>query len=112
LFCIEKFRLYLEHHEFIFETNNQALSWFLSHPRQLEKIGSGLVRISCKKFQVSQVRGTWHIVADTLTCAFEGYDPQGAASSTHAVLKDSPLASHYLRWVGWCSSGNLSCVKS
>jgi hypothetical protein len=39
LFEIEKFRKYIEHQEFILETDNQALSWLLSHPRQLGKIG-------------------------------------------------------------------------
>jgi hypothetical protein len=35
LFGTDKFLKYLEHQEFIFETDNQALSWLLSHPRQL-----------------------------------------------------------------------------
>lgn len=37
LFGTEKFRKYIEHQEFILETDNQALSW-LSHTRQLGKI--------------------------------------------------------------------------
>jgi hypothetical protein len=39
LFGTDKFRPYLEHAEFLLETDNQALSWLLSHPRQLGKIG-------------------------------------------------------------------------
>ena len=39
LFGTEEFRKYIEHHEFVLETDNQALSWLLSHPRQLGKIG-------------------------------------------------------------------------
>ena len=39
IFGVEKFRQYLEHWEFILETDNQALSWLLSHPRQLGKLG-------------------------------------------------------------------------
>jgi hypothetical protein len=32
LFGTEKFRKYIEHQEFILETDNQALSWLLSYP--------------------------------------------------------------------------------
>jgi hypothetical protein len=39
VFGIEKFRAYSEHREFLLETDNQALSWLLSHPRQRGKIG-------------------------------------------------------------------------
>jgi hypothetical protein len=46
LFGIEKFRQYLEDAGFLLETDNQALSWLLSHPRQLGKIGRWVVRIS------------------------------------------------------------------
>jgi hypothetical protein len=42
LFRTEKFKKYLEHQEFILETNNQELLWVMSHPRQLWKIGAGL----------------------------------------------------------------------
>jgi hypothetical protein len=61
LFGIEKFRQYLEHAEFLLKTDNQALSWLLSHPRQLGKIGRWVVRISYLKFKVKHIRGR-HIV--------------------------------------------------
>jgi hypothetical protein len=46
LFGTDKFRPYLEHAEFLLETDNQPLSWLLSHPRQLGKIGRWVVKIS------------------------------------------------------------------
>jgi hypothetical protein len=46
LFGMEKFRKCVEHQEFLLETDNQALSWLLAHPRQLGKIGQWMVRIS------------------------------------------------------------------
>jgi len=52
-FLYKKLEFYLEHCEFILEINNQALSWFLSHPRQLEKIGRWVVKIASIKFQIS-----------------------------------------------------------
>ena len=67
LFGTEKFRKYIEHQEFILETDNQALSWLLSHPRQLGKICRWVVKISALKFEVRHVRGTQNIVAETLT---------------------------------------------
>ena len=33
VFGFDKFRKYLEHQEFLLETNNQALSWLLAHSR-------------------------------------------------------------------------------
>jgi len=46
LFGTKKFLKYLEHREFILETDNRALSWLLSHPRQLGKIGHWIAKIS------------------------------------------------------------------
>jgi hypothetical protein len=66
LFGIEKFRIYFEHQEFILETDNQALSWLLSHAGQLGKIGRWVTKISALKVQVRHIRGTQNFVADTL----------------------------------------------
>jgi hypothetical protein len=57
--------------EFLLETDNQALSWLLSHPRQLGKIGRWVARISALKFEARHIRGTQNIVADTLSRMFE-----------------------------------------
>ena len=76
LFGTEKFRKYIEHQEFILETDNQALSWLLSHPRQLGKIGCWVMKISTLKFQVRHIRGTQNIVADTLSQMFEALPPE------------------------------------
>ena len=67
LFGIDKFRKYLEHREFLLETDNQALSWLLAHPRQLGKIGRWVACISSFQFRVQHIRGTQNIVADTVT---------------------------------------------
>ena len=71
LFGTEKFLKYLEHREFILETDNQALSWLLSHPRQLGKIGLWIAKISALIFQVRHIRGTQNVVADALSRMFE-----------------------------------------
>ena len=71
LFGTEKFHKYIEHQDFMLETDNQALSWLLSHPRQLGKIGRWVVKISALKFEVRHVRGTQNIVADTFFRMFE-----------------------------------------
>jgi len=44
VFGINKFRRFLEHKEFLLETDNQALSWLLAHPRQLGKLDAGWYR--------------------------------------------------------------------
>jgi hypothetical protein len=70
LFGFDKFRKYLEHQEFLLETDNQALSWLLAHPRQLGKIGRWIARISLFKFRVQHIRGTQNVIADTLSRMF------------------------------------------
>jgi hypothetical protein len=73
LFATEKFQKYIDHKEFILQTDNQALSWLLSHPRQLGKIGRWVAKISALKFQVRLIRGKQNIVADTLSRMFEAH---------------------------------------
>ena len=51
LFGTEKFLKYLEHRDFILETDNKDLSWLLSHPRQLGKIGRWIAKISALNFR-------------------------------------------------------------
>jgi hypothetical protein len=93
LFGTEKFRKYIEHQEFILETDNQALSWLLSRPRQLGKIGRWVVKISALKFQVTHIRGTQNIVADTLSRMFEAPLPEAPKSEIcHLTLTAFPLA--------------------
>jgi transposase InsO family protein len=92
LFGTEKFRRYIEHQEFILETDNQAISWLLLHSRQLGKIGRGFVKISALKFKVRHIRGTQNIVADVLPRMF-GTPPIKEASVSCAVtLTEFPLA--------------------
>jgi hypothetical protein len=91
LFGMEKFRQYLEHAEFLLETDNQALSWLLSHPRQLGKTGRWAVRISSFKFKVQHIRGTQNIVADTLSRMFQGQILHEPETSCLAVLSHFPL---------------------
>jgi hypothetical protein len=92
LFGTEKFRKYIEHQEFILETDNQALLWLLSHPRQLGKIGRWVVRISSLNFEVRHIRGTLNIVADTLSRMFEPSQEQEQAQvSCRLTLTSFPL---------------------
>jgi hypothetical protein len=93
LFGTDKFLKYLEHQEFTLETDNQALSWLLSHPRQLGKIGRWVARISALKFEVKHIRGTLNVVADALSRMFEL--PSEDTDSTvqcNVTLTDFPLA--------------------
>lgn len=71
VFGVEKFRSFLEHREFVLETDNQALSWMLSHSRQLGKLGRWVARLTSLKFQVSHIRGTQNVIADALSRTFE-----------------------------------------
>jgi hypothetical protein len=93
LFSTDKFCKYIEHQEFVQETDNQALSWLLSHPRQLGKIGRWVVKISALKFEVRHIRGTQNIVADALSQIFEPSTVEKPSPITcHLTLTDFPLA--------------------
>ncbi|PNF16566.1 hypothetical protein B7P43_G07188, partial [Cryptotermes secundus] len=71
-FGLEKFRPYLEHLEFDLQTDSQALTSCLSHPRQLGRIGRWVVRLSSFKFNVQHIRGTQNVITDALS---RMYDP-------------------------------------
>ena len=71
LFGCDKFRPYLEHREFLLECDNQALSWLLSHPRQLGRIARWVVRISSLKFRVQHIKGTLNVFADALSRMYD-----------------------------------------
>ena len=87
LFGLEKFRPYLEHVEFDLETDNQALTWCLSHPRQLGRIGRWVIRLSSFKFQAHHIRGTQNVIADALS---RMYDDQ-AELVVAPVLLEFPI---------------------
>lgn len=93
VFGINKFRRYLEHAEFILETDNMALSWCLAHPRQLGKIGRWVAQISSLKFQTRHLRGSLNVVADTLSRMYsETHDQPEETVPVASVLLQFPLA--------------------
>uniref|UniRef100_A0A1B6JZN4 RNA-directed DNA polymerase n=1 Tax=Homalodisca liturata TaxID=320908 RepID=A0A1B6JZN4_9HEMI len=94
VFGMDKFRRFLEHSEFLLETDNQALSWLLAHPRQLGKIGRWVVKIAAFKFRVQHIRGTQNVVADALSRMYhlpsDPVDSQAPLCGT--VMLDFPAA--------------------
>jgi hypothetical protein len=92
LFSTDNFRSYLEHAEFLLETYNQALSWLLSHPRQLGKIGRCRVKISSLTFKAQHVRGTQNVVADALSRMFDVPQNELPSVPCNALLSHFPLA--------------------
>jgi hypothetical protein len=87
LFDLEKFRAYLEHVEFDLETDNQALMWCLSHPRQLGRIACWVAGLSAFKFHVHHIQGSQNVIADTLS---RMYDP-GVQVLVAPVLLQFPI---------------------
>jgi hypothetical protein len=87
--------MYLEHVEFDLETDNQALSWCLAHPRQTGRIARCVVRLSAFKFVPHHIKGTFNVVADTLSRMFVTVEPQNNLPSIVAPVL--PLAFTDLR---------------
>ncbi|KAJ4430525.1 hypothetical protein ANN_19113 [Periplaneta americana] len=71
LFGVEKFRMYLEHSEFLLQTDKQALSWVLARPRKSGRLARLALRVSAFRFRVEHVRVTQNMVADTLSRMFD-----------------------------------------
>lgn len=71
ILSMEHFRAFLEHSSFQLETDNMALSWLLSHPRQQGRLARWVLRVSSFRFQVRHIRGTQNIIADSLSRMFE-----------------------------------------
>jgi hypothetical protein len=93
LFGTENFLKYLEHQEFILETDNQKLSWVLSHARQLGKIGRWVAKISALKFEVRHIRGTQNIVAYALSRMFDSQSEEMSRPvPCNVTLSDYSLA--------------------
>lgn len=90
VFGMEKFRQYLEHSHFLLMTDNMALTWLLSHPRQLGKIGRWIARISSFSFDVQHIRGTQNIIADSLSRLL--YDDEFSSEKCNVLLSDFPLS--------------------
>lgn len=70
---IQKFRSYLEVMPFYLETDNQSLSWVLSHHNKLGKLGRWTELILGLPFKVKHIRGNENKIADCLSRMFEGY---------------------------------------
>jgi transposase InsO family protein len=94
IFAVEKFDQYLRSKKFELHTDNEALSWMRSHPKQLGKVGRWLLRLSPYKFSTTHVRSSENVVADCLSRMFEE-DPQfevETSDSPIGVLLDTPIA--------------------
>jgi hypothetical protein len=91
VFVLDKFRSYLEHREFLLETDNQALLWLLDHPRQVGKIGRWIVKISSFKFKIQHIREMQNVTADALSRTFEGQVEVNKDVPCYVVLTRFPL---------------------
>jgi hypothetical protein len=69
----DRFRVYLEHKEFIYHTDNQVLSWLFKHDKELGRIGRWILRLIPYKFKTVHISGKSNVVADCLTRQFEDH---------------------------------------
>lgn len=79
ILAMEHFAPFLEHRQFELETDNQALSWLLSHPRQRGRLARWVLRISSFNYKAIHIRGTQNVIADTLSRMFDD-QPQSSLS--------------------------------
>ena len=93
LFAAEKFRMYVEHLQFVLETDNQALSWCLARPRKVGRLARWAVRLSAFKFVPKYIRGVDYFEADALSRIFDlsFASEDTCLLSTSAVLVDFPV---------------------
>lgn len=88
LFGMESFRYYLEHREFVLETDNKALSWVLARPRKTGRIARWATRILAFKFRVNSIRSSDNVIADCLSRMWSDPedDSKGEAEDTDLEL--------------------------
>lgn len=63
LFETNKFQPHSEQAQFLLQTDNQALSWLLSHSQQLSKTGQWIIKMSSLKFKVQHIYGMQNVVS-------------------------------------------------
>jgi hypothetical protein len=90
----ERFRVYLEHKEFILHTDIQALSWLLKHVKELGRIWRWILRLASYNFKVVHIPGKTNVVADCLTRQYEDLPEQ---SFSGLVLQHLPAAFQSIR---------------
>ncbi|KAJ8883523.1 hypothetical protein PR048_015367 [Dryococelus australis] len=71
---VEKFSAYLEHQEFDLMSDNQALTWLYTHPKQVGKIGSWIALLNCFRFKIAHVKGKDNTIADCLSRIYDEQD--------------------------------------
>jgi hypothetical protein len=111
VFGIEKFRPHIEYKNFLLDTDKQALSKLLHHPRQIERIGRWVVKISALKFKVQQIPGTLNVIADTLSRMYDETPPLVSEVSCYAVLTTFPLAFEDIPAVQVKETENLNVIQ-
>jgi hypothetical protein len=94
VWACERYRVYLEHKEFVLHTENQALSWLLNHVRDLGLIGRWILRLAPFKFRTVHISGKSNAVADCLTRQFEDTSEKCFVG---AVLQHLPAAFQSIR---------------
>lgn len=88
VFGLTRFQQYLEHREFVLQTDCSALTWLLNHPRQVGKIARWITFINSFKFTTQHIRGENNPVADCLSRLFEDTDN----NPTTIQLNPSPVS--------------------
>jgi hypothetical protein len=111
VFGIEKFRPRLEYKNFLLDTDKQALSTLLHHPRQIGKTGRWVVKISALKFKVQQIWGTLNVIADTLSHMYDETPALVSEVSCYAVFTTFPLAFEDIPAVQGQEPENLNIIR-
>ena len=94
---VENFRVYLEHADFLLQSDSQALSWVLTRTRKSGRLARFVLGISAIKFSVELIRGSQNIIADSLSRMFEGTRMADALSSYLLVIILRGLVAYCVR---------------
>lgn len=103
IFAVDKFRPYLEHAQFVLETDNAALTWLLSKAHKVGKLARWVLKLTALRFEIVHIRGTENVIADTLSRMFQVdkandilkeqsvTDSTNVETQVNSVLTDFPL---------------------
>ncbi|KAG8239349.1 hypothetical protein J437_LFUL017962 [Ladona fulva] len=93
--AIEKFKEFIQVMPFHLYTDNGALTWLFSHPKQLGKIGCMVLKLSTYKFTVHHVKGHINKPADCLSRVT--FNQPSLESGISCFLHNIPLSFVYIR---------------
>ncbi|KAJ8876281.1 hypothetical protein PR048_024191 [Dryococelus australis] len=78
--------LHVEHQEFDIQTDNQALTWLYTHPKQVRKIGCWIAKLNNYRFNIVCNMSRDNVIADCLSRLYD--EGEHEVQTNHVVVAE------------------------